>query len=201
MFTTLYKKCLDLAAHKSSKYYLAAVSFIESSFFPIPPDVMVIPMVISKKNDFFKIFLITTIFSVLGGILGYFIGAFFFDIGIQVMTFYGYEDKLISLKNNLINSEGFYAWLGILFLAGFTPLPYKVFTIASGLIGFNILIFILVSLISRGMRFFLVSFLSYKFGDLFTQFMNKHGSKWFTIIGILIFIIGFIIYLIFKSHA
>ncbi len=201
MFNTLYRKCLDLAAHKSSKYYLAAVSFIESSFFPIPPDVMVIPMVISRKNDFFKIFLITTIFSVLGGILGYFIGAFFFDIGIQVMTFYGYEDKLISLKNNLINSEGFYAWLGILFLAGFTPLPYKVFTIASGLIGFNILIFILVSLISRGMRFFLVAFLSYKFGDLFTQFMNKHGSKWFTIIGILIVIIGLIIYLIFKSHA
>ena len=115
MFTTLYKKCLNLAAHKSSKYYLAAVSFIESSFFPIPPDVMVIPMVISKKNDFFKIFLITTIFSVAGGILGYFIGAFFFDIGMQIMTFYGYEDKLISLKNNLINSEGFTLGLAYFF--------------------------------------------------------------------------------------
>ena len=201
MFTTLYKKCLDLAAHKSSKYYLAAVSFIESSFFPIPPDVMVIPMVISKKDDFFKIFLITTIFSVLGGILGYFIGAFFFDIGIQIMTFYGYEEKLISLKNNLINSEGFYAWFGLLFLAGFTPLPYKIFTIVSGLIGFNILIFVLISLISRGLRFFIVSYLSYKFGHLFTQFMDKHGSKWFTIIGILIVIISIIIYFISKSYA
>ena len=201
MFKTLYKKCLDLAAHKSSKYYLAAVSFIESSFFPIPPDVMVIPMVISKKEDFFKIFLIATIFSVLGGILGYFIGAFFFDIGMQVMTFYGYEDKLISLKNNLISSDGFYAWLGILFLAGFTPLPYKVFTIASGLIGFNILIFVLISLISRGLRFFIVSYLSYKFGNLFTQFMEKHGSKWFTIIGIIIVIIAVIIYLILKFYA
>ena len=200
MFNTLYKKCLNLAAHKSSKYYLAIVSFIESSFFPIPPDVMVIPMVISKKDDFLKIFLITTIFSVLGGILGYFIGAFFFDIGMQVMTFYGYEDKLISLKNNLINSEGFYAWLSILFLAGFTPLPYKVFTIASGLIGFNILIFIVISLISRGLRFFIVSYLSYKFGNLFTKFMEKHGSKWFTIIGILIVIIGVIIYLILKFY-
>jgi len=200
MFNTLYKKCLDLAAHKSSKYYLAIVSFIESSFFPIPPDVMVIPMVISKKDDFLKIFLITTIFSVLGGLLGYFIGAFFFDIGMQVMTFYGYEDKLISLKNNLINSEGFYAWLGILFLAGFTPLPYKVFTIASGLIGFNILIFIIISLISRGLRFFIVSYLSYKFGNLFTEFMEKHGSKWFTIIGILIVIIGVIIYFILKFY-
>ena len=113
------------------------------------------------------------------------------------MTIYGYEDKLINLKNNLINSEGFYAWLGILFLAGFTPLPYKVFTIASGLIEFNILIFILISLISRGLRFFVISYLSYKFGDLFTQFMNKHGSKWFTIIGILIVMVGIIIYLIF----
>ena len=201
MFQTLYKKCLNLAAHKSSNFYLGLVSFIESSFFPIPPDVMVIPMVISKKDDFFKIFLITTTFSVLGGIFGYFIGAFFFDIGMQVMTFYGYEDKLNILKSNLINSEGFYSWLGILFLAGFTPLPYKIFTIASGLIGFNILIFILISLISRGLRFFIVSYLSFKFGDLFTQFMNEHGSKWFTIIGILIVIFGIMIYLIFKSHA
>ena len=201
MFNTLYKKCLNLAAHKSSKYYLALVSFVESSFFPIPPDVMVIPMVISKKTDFIKIFLIATIFSVLGGILGYFIGAFFYDIGMQIMSFYGYEDKFINLKNNLMNSEGFYAWLGILFLAGFTPLPYKVFTIASGLIGFNILIFIFISFISRGLRFFIVSYLSYKFGDLFTQFMDKHGSKWFAIIGILIVIIVFIIYMIIKSYA
>ena len=201
MFKSLYKKCLDLAAHKSSKYYLAIVSFIESSFFPIPPDVMVIPMVISKKNDFIKIFLITTIFSVLGGMLGYLIGAFFFEFGAHIMSFYGYEDKLSKIKENLINSDGFYAWLGLLFLAGFTPLPYKVFTIASGLIGFNFLIFVLISLISRGLRFFIVSYLSYKFGYLFNEYMDKHGSKWFTIIGILIVIIGLIIYLIFKSHV
>ena len=201
MFKSLYKKCLDLAAHKSSKYYLAIVSFVESSFFPIPPDVMVIPMVISKKNDFIKIFLITTIFSVLGGMLGYLIGAFFFEFGAHIMSFYGYEDKLSKIKENLVNSDGFYAWLGVLFLAGFTPLPYKVFTIASGLIGFNFIIFILISLISRGLRFFIVSYLSYKFGDLFNEYMDKHGSKWFTIIGILIVIIGLIIYLIFKSHV
>ena len=201
MFKSLYKKCLDLAAHKSSKYYLAIVSFVESSFFPIPPDVMVIPMVISKKNDFIKIFLITTIFSVLGGMLGYLIGAFFFEFGAHIMSFYGYEDKLSKIKENLVNSNGFYAWLGVLFLAGFTPLPYKVFTIASGLIGFNFLIFVLISLISRGLRFFIVSYLSYKFGDLFNEYMDKHGSKWFTIIGTLIVIIGLIIYLIFKSHV
>ena len=201
MFIDLYNKCLNLAAHKSSKYYLAIVSFIESSFFPIPPDVMVIPMIISKKKDYFKIFLIVTIFSVLGGILGYFIGAYFFDISMQIMSFYNYDDKLINLKNDLIKSEGFYAWLGILFLAGFTPLPYKVFTIASGLIGFNFLIFILISFISRGLRFFIVSYLSYKYGDIFTQFMNKHGSRWFTIIGILIVIIGFIFFLTFKLYV
>ena len=201
MFNTLYKKCLNFSAHKSSKYYLALVSFIESSFFPIPPDVMVIPMVISKKSDFIKIFLIATIFSVLGGILGYFIGALFFDLGMQIMSFYGYEDKIAYLQNDLVNSEGFYAWLGILFLAGFTPLPYKVFTIASGLIGFNIIIFIFISFFSRGLRFFIVSYLSYKFGDIFTKFMEKHGSRWFTIIGILIVTVGIFIYLIFKSHA
>ena len=201
MFNNLYKKCLDLAAHKSSKYYLAIVSFVESSFFPIPPDVMVIPMVISKKNDFIKIFLITTIFSVMGGMLGYLIGAFFFDFGSQIMSFYGYENKLSNIKENLVNSDGFYAWLGILFLAGFTPLPYKVFTIASGLISFNFFIFIFISLVSRGLRFFIVSYLSYKFGNLFTEFMEKHGSKWFTIIGLLIVIIGFLIYLIIKFYV
>ncbi len=201
MFNTLYKKCLKLAAHKSSKYYLSIVSFIESSFFPIPPDVMIIPMVISRKTDFIKIFIIATLFSVFGGILGYFIGVFFFDIGMEIMSFYGYEDRLLKLKINLISSEGFYAWFGILFLAGFTPLPYKVFTIASGLIGFNIFAFIIISLISRGLRFFIISYLSYKFGDYFTEFMNRYGSKWFTIIGIFIVIIGLIIFLFSKNHV
>ena len=201
MFNTLYIKCLNLAAHKSSKYYLGLVSFIESSFFPIPPDIMIIPMVISKKTDFIKIFLIATIFSVLGGILGYFIGSLFFDLATQIISFYNYEQKFIEVKNDLLKNEGFYAWIGILFLAGFTPLPYKVFTISSGLIGFNIFIFIIISFISRGLRFYLVSYLSYKFGDIFTNFMEKHGSKWFTIVGILIVLIVTIIYLITKTHA
>ena len=201
MFKSLYKKCLYLAGHRSSKYYLAIISFIESSFFPVPPDVMVVPMVISKKNDYIKIFFITTIFSVFGGMLGYLIGAFFNEFGRHIMDFYGYEDKLSNITENLINSDGFYAWLGILFLAGFTPLPYKVFTISSGLIGFNFFIFVLISLISRGSRFFMVSYLSYKFGDLFNKFIVKNGSKWFSIIGILIVIIGIIIYQILKSNV
>ena len=198
MFNTLYKKCLHLAAHKSSKYYLALVSFIESSFFPIPPDVMLIPMVISKRNNFIEIFLIATIFSVLGGIIGYYIGVFFFELATQIISFYGYENELEKIKKNLLNSDGFYAWLGILFLAGFTPLPYKVFTIASGLIEFNIVIFILISFISRGLRFFIVSYLSYKYGNLFTLFMEKNGSKLFTTIGFLIVVICLIIYFLLK---
>ena len=201
MFKTLYKKCLDLAAHKSSNFFLGVVSFVESSFFPIPPDVMIIPMVIAKKKNYLKIFLIASIFSVLGGIFGYMLGAIFFDTAMNIIEFYGYEKKVVSIKNNLSQGEGFLAWLSILFLAGFTPLPYKAFTIASGLIGFNILVFMIVSLISRSLRFFLISYLSYKFGDLFSEFMEKHGSKWFTILGLLIILIFFIILIILKFNA
>jgi len=201
MYKKLYLKSLELASHKKSEFYLAFVSFIESSFFPIPPDVMIVPMVMAKKEKFIRIFLNATIFSVLGGILGYFIGFIFSDLAMTVVDFYNYEGKVNDLKSKLTEGSGIYIWLFTLFLAGFTPLPFKVFTITSGLIGFNILIFILISLMSRGLRFFIVSFLSYKFGDIFTEFMNKHGSKWFTIIGISIVIIGIIFYFILKFHA
>ena len=201
MFKTLYNKCLDLAAHKSSNFYLGLVSFIESSFFPIPPDVMIIPMVIAKKKNYFKIFLIASIFSVLGGIFGYMLGAIFFDIAMSVIEFYGYENKINIFKDNLNQGEGLFAWLSILFLAGFTPLPYKIFTIASGLVGFNLFIFIVVSLISRSLRFFIIAFLSYKFGDLFTEFMNNHGSKWFAVFGLLLISVFVMIYLFSKFNA
>ena len=201
MFNSLYLKCLKLASHKSSKFFLGIVSFVESSFFPIPPDVMIIPMVIAKKTDYLKIFLIASIFSVLGGVFGYILGAIFFEMAMNVIEFYGYENKIITLKNSLTQGEGFFAWLGILFLAGFTPLPYKAFTIASGLIGFNLIIFVLVSLISRSLRFFIIAYLSYRFGDLFTQFMKKNGSKWFTVIGILIILVLGIMYFFHKFNA
>ena len=201
MFQTLYKKCLELAAHKSSNFYLGLVSFIESSFFPIPPDTMIIPMVIAKKKEYLKIFLIASIFSVLGGIFGYLIGYLFFDLAMYLIEFYGYQDKVENLKLSMSQGSGFLAWLSILFLAGFTPLPYKAFTISSGLIAFNLPIFIIVSLISRSLRFFIVAYLSYKFGELFTEFMEKHGSKWFTIIGIIIVIIFIIIYLFLKFNG
>ena len=201
MFQRLYKKCLELAAHRSSNFYLGLVSFIESSFFPIPPDAMIIPMVIAKKKEYLKIFLIASIFSVLGGIFGYLIGYLFFDLAMYVIEFYGYQDKVENLKLRMSQGSGFLAWLSILFLAGFTPLPYKAFTISSGLIAFNIPVFIIVSLISRSLRFFIVAYLSYKFGQLFTEFMDKHGSKWFTIIGIIIVIIFILIYLFFKING
>ncbi len=201
MFQTLYKKCLELAAHRSSKFYLGLVSFIESSFFPIPPDAMIIPMVIAKKKEYLRIFLIASIFSVLGGIFGYLIGFLFFDLAMYVIEFYGYQSKVENLKLSMSQGSGFLVWLSILFLAGFTPLPYKAFTISSGLIAFNLPIFIIVSLISRSLRFFIVAYLSYKFGELFTEYMEKHGSKWFTIIGIIIVIIFIIIYLFYKFNG
>ena len=198
MFIMLYQKSLQLAAHKSSKMFLAIVSFMESSFFPIPPDVMIIPMVIAKKNDYLKIFLIATFFSTLGGALGYFIGSYFLDVGMSMIEFYGYEDKVLKLKDNLTRGTGLYIWLATLFLAGFTPLPFKVFTITSGMIGFNLFIFLFICLISRGLRFFIVSYLSFRFGDIFSKFMQTEAAKWFTILGISIVTLVGTIYFVTK---
>ena len=198
MLNKLYQNSLKLAAHKSSKMYLAIISFMESSFFPIPPDVMIVPMVIAKKDDYFKIFLIATFFSTLGGVLGYFIGSYFLNIGMSVVEFYGYESKVLNLKDNLTNGTGLYIWLATLFLAGFTPLPFKVFTITSGMIGFNLFIFFFICLISRGLRFFIVSYLSFRFGDIFSKFMQTEAAKWFTILGISIVVIVGTIYFVTK---
>ena len=198
MFNELYQKSLTLAAHKSAKVFLAIVSFVESSFFPIPPDVMIVPMVIAKKDNYLKIFIIATLFSTLGAILGYFIGSYFLDFGMNVVGFYGYEEKVLNLKDSLTKGTGFYIWLATLFLAGFTPLPFKVFTITSGMIGFNLLIFLLICLISRGLRFFIISYLSFKLGDTINAFMKTKAAIWFTIIGIAIVLIFGVIYFISK---
>ena len=198
MLQKLYDRCLNLARHKFSKPFLAFISFIESSFFPIPPDVMIVPMVLAKKEDYLKIFFTATLFSVLGGVFGYFLGSMFLDFSMSIIEFYNYEDKVFSLQDKLSNKAGLFLWIGTLFLAGFTPLPYKVFTITSGFISFNLYIFILISLISRGLRFFIVSYLSMKFGDKFEILLKKEGFKWFTILGILIVLISSGIYLYFK---
>ena len=198
MLKDLYKKSLKLAAHKSSKFFLAIIAFAESSFFPIPPDIMIVPMIIAKKNDYLKIFLIATFSSAVGGLLGYFIGFVFLDLAMNVIEFYGYEEKVINLKDNLSSGDNFIYFLGTLFLAGFTPLPFKVFTITSGMIGFNIFIFFAVCLVSRALRFFVVSYLSFKFGDTFSKFMEKDAAKWFSIVGLVIVAIAITIYFTIK---
>ena len=198
MFKELYEKSLKLAAHKSSKVFLGIVSFIESSFFPIPPDIMIVPMVIAKKNDYLKIFLIATIFSSLGGLFGYFIGSTFLELSMSVIEFYGYEEKVLDLQDKMTSNSGIIFWLGTLFLAGFTPLPFKVFTITSGIISFNIIIFFFICLISRGLRFYIVAFFSVKFGKAFGTFIDKKGAMLFSIIGVVLVVIAMIIYFIFN---
>ena len=196
MFKELLQKSLKLASHKSSKFFLALISFAESSFFPIPPDILIVPMVIAKKNDYIKIFIIATLFSALGGLFGYFIGSFFLELAMKVVEFYGYEENVFDLQLKLSGKGGLFLWLGILFIAGFTFLPFKVFTITSGIINFNIFIFFFICLIARGLRFFIIAFLSAKFGKTFSNFMKKKGAKWFTVIGIVIVIIATIIYFV-----
>ena len=197
MFKRFYNKSIELASNKRSNLYLSIVSFIESSFFPIPPDVMIVPMVIAKKDSYLKIFLIATVFSVLGGICGYLIGYLFIDLAMYVIEFYNYENKVLKLKMDLSQGSGMVIWLGTLFLAGFTPLPYKVFTITSGLIAFDIIAFIIISFISRGLRFYLVSILTAKFGEKFVKLIEQKGAVWSSIIGIIIICILAIFYFAF----
>ena len=197
MFKRFYNKSIELASNKRSNLYLSIVSFVESSFFPIPPDVMIVPMVLAKKKSYLKIFLIATVFSVLGGIAGYLIGYLFIDLAMYVIEIYNYESKVLKLKMDLSQGSGMVIWLGTLFLAGFTPLPYKVFTITSGLIAFDIIAFIIISFISRGLRFYLVSILTAKFGEKFVKLIEQKGAVWSSIIGIIIVCILAIFYFAF----
>ena len=189
MIKELYDKCIKWAGHRFAQPLLAFVAFIESFFFPIPPDVMIIPMAVAKRQEFIRIALIATIFSVLGALFGYFIGYVFFnEIGFKIFEIYGYEDPNF-LKDKFSSKGGFISWLGILFTAGFTPLPFKILTISSGFINFNILTFIIICLMTRGLRFFLVAYLSYKFGEKIAPFLEKEGNKWAIIISIVIVIL------------
>jgi membrane protein YqaA with SNARE-associated domain len=200
MLKKLYDRCVQLARHKFSKPILAFVSFVESFFFPVPPDLMIVPMVVAKKEDYLKIFLIATIFSVLGALFGYLLGAFFLDISMAVIEFYGYQEKVFAIQDKMSTKGGFFLWLGIMFLAGFTPLPFKVFTITSGIISFNIFVFFFICLFTRGLRFFIVSYLTYRFGYKFADFLQKKGALWFTLTGLFVAIIGSIIYFLLKNY-
>ena len=198
MIKKLYDKCIKWAGYKYAKQLLAIESFIESSFFPIPPDVMIIPMVVAKKEEFIRIATIATVFSVLGALFGYFIGYVFFnEIGLKIFEIYGYEDPNF-LKDKFSTKGGFVSWLGILVTAGFTPLPFKLLTISSGFIHFNIIFFIIICTLTRGTRFFLVAYLTNKFGDKFGPFLEKQGAKWSIIITFVILIIGGLFYISIK---
>ena len=198
MIKKLYDKCIAWAGYKYAKQLLAFEAFIESSFFPIPPDVMIVPMVISKKNEFIQIALIATIFSVLGALFGYYIGYSLNEVAIKIFEFYGYEYS-DSFKEKFTVGGGFFAWLGILVTAGFTPLPFKLLTISSGIIHFSLIPFIFICIVTRGLRFFLVAYLTYKFGEKIGPMLDKHGTKWSVIIAfIIIFIAGSIYYLFAK---
>ena len=198
MIKKLYDKCVAWAGYKYAKLFLAIEAFIESSFFPIPPDVMIIPMVISKKQEFIRIALIATIFSVLGALFGYYIGFSLNEFAIKIFEFYGYEYS-DSFKEKFSTSEGFFAWLGILITAGFTPLPFKLLTISSGIIHFNLISFIFICIVTRGLRFFLVSYLAYKFGQKIGPFLDRHGTKWSIIISAIIIVIAVGIYFLFLK--
>ena len=198
MIKSLYDKCVAWAGYKYAKQILAIEAFIESSFFPIPPDVMIVPMVISKKNEFIRIALIATIFSVLGALFGYYIGYSLNEVAIKIFEFYGYEYS-DTFKEKFSTGGGLVAWLGILFTAGFTPLPFKLLTISSGIIHYNLITFISICIITRGLRFFLVAYLTHKFGQKIGPFLEKQGTKLSIIIaGIVILLAMAIYFLSFK---
>ena len=201
MLKSLFDRCVKLAASKFADYSLAIVSFIESSFFPVPPDIMIVPMVVAKKEKYFKIFLIATVSSALGGLLGYFIGFLFFnELGVKVFEFYGHNNTDF-LKEKFQTSSGSFSWLLILFTAAFTPLPFKLVTIFSGFIQFNLVLFFFTCLFARGLRFFIVAYLSSRFGTTFSTFLEKKGAMWATIIGLIIVTLALIIYLVIKFYV
>lgn len=165
-----YDYMLDLASRPTALYFLFAVSFIESSFFPIPPDVMLIPMVLATPQKAWKIATVTTVASVLGGYFGYAIGVFLFDtVAMPLLNFYGYGHEF-DVFSGYYHEWG--AW--IVFGAGFTPFPYKVITIASGVVHLDLFVFTIASVLARGGRFFLVAWLLKKYGEPMKIFIEKN---------------------------
>ena len=199
MLKELYHKSLKLAAHKSSKYFLAFISFIESFIFPIPPDVLIIPMTIANRNRWFKIAFIATVSSVAGACLGYFIGYVFFnEIGIKIFELYG-VDNTTFLKDKMSSEGGTIAWMTLLAIAGFSPIPFKLLTITSGFVHFNLFYFIIVSLLTRGLRFFLIAFLIGNFGLAMKQIIEKKLLKLSIILSIMLIIFSYLIYKFFIN--
>jgi len=198
MLKKMYDKCVEWAGHKFANPILAFISFLESFIFPIPTDAMLIPMVIAKRNEFLKISLIAIIFSVLGALIGYLIGYVFFnEIGIKIFQIFGADNANI-FKEKLASETGLLSGIIILFIAGFTPLPFKIITISSGFVHFNIFFFIITCLLARGLRFLLVGYLTYKYGTAIGPFLEKKGGQWTIIISSIIVVIAVGFYFIFN---
>ena len=194
MFKELYLKSLKLAGHKSSKFFLGIISFIESFIFPIPPDVLIIPMTIAKRHDWLRIALIATICSVLGACFGYFIGYVFFnEIGVKIFELYG-VDNTSFLKDKVSSEGGVVAWMTLLAIAGFSPVPFRLLTITSGFVHFNFLYFVIISFLTRGLRFFLIAFLIGNFGPTMKKLIEKKLILVSVIISIILVIFVFFIY-------
>ncbi|MBL4614472.1 MAG: DedA family protein [Magnetovibrio sp.] len=170
MMRRLYNWTMNFAAHKNALWALFIVSFIESSIFPIPPDILLIPMILAAREKAWKIAAVCTVGSVLGGIAGYGIGFYLFDqIGLPLLEFYGKAHKFGEFQA-MYNEWG--AW--VVGMAGLTPFPYKVITIASGVTALNIGTFIIASILSRGARFFIEAWLLWYFGDPIREFIEKY---------------------------
>ena len=200
MFKNLLKKTVALAAHKSARTYLAFVCFIESIFFPIPPDVMIVPMTIARSKDWIKIATTASIASVVGGCAGYAIGHFFYkEVGIPIFEFYGFEG-FTAFKEQVSIGKGYWAWVVLLVIAGFTPVPFKLLTISSGFINFNFLIFIVVASLTRGSRFFILAGLIRFFGHRIIPYIEKRSMKVLVVLTILLLLGFFIAYLIYNNY-
>lgn len=169
MIRSLYDWVIHLAGHRRAIPALGVVSFLESSFFPIPPDVMLIPMILANRAKAFRIALVCTVCSVLGGLLGYAIGYYFFEtIGEWVVRTYGLQAGLEKFR------AGFQEWgIWIILIKGLTPIPYKLVTIASGAAHFDLFTFVWASILTRGLRFFLVAALLWKYGEPIRAFIEK----------------------------
>ncbi len=166
----LYNWTLDKASHRKASWFLVLVSFAESSFFPIPPDILLIPMVLAKRLRAWFYALICTLSSVVGGLAGYAIGYFFYtNIGSSIVKLYGLSDSF-NLFESYYNQYGIWIVLG----AGFTPFPFKFITIASGVFNLNIILFIIVAIIARGLRFYLIASLLYIFGNVIKNLIDKY---------------------------
>ena len=188
MIRPLYDWTLGLAAKPYAFWALALVAFAESSFFPIPPDVLIIPMVLAARDKAWKIALVCSIASVFGGIAGYGIGHFLFDaVGMPILEFYGAVQKFEAIKA-LYNEYGAL----IVFSAGFSPIPYKVFTIASGVTAMDPATFAVASFVGRAGRFFLVAALLWKFGDPIRAFIEAHLGK-LSLIFVVLLVAGFVL--------